>query len=100
MRVTINLARDSGPRELVQVLRAVEAVKPTRRRSLLDLLIFDPLLTVISGSVNLAFKRLERVLSQLVNLMAKKLSASWQKRRKLFRLVKNNIWVSDGQALA
>jgi hypothetical protein len=56
VRVTINLARGSGQRELVEVLRAADAVKPARRSSLNPL---DFLTAVIHVALTQVLKRLE-----------------------------------------
>ena len=61
MRVTINLARGSGRRELVEVLRAADAVKP-RRKSILDPV--DLLTDVIQGALTRALKGLETIIHQ------------------------------------
>jgi hypothetical protein len=63
MRVTINLAKGSGSRELMQVLQAVEA-RATRRSHL------DPL-TMLNVGIHkitaLALKTLEVILSKVVD---------------------------------
>jgi len=61
MRVTINLAKGSGRRELVEVLRAADAVKP-RRKSILDPV--DLLTDVMQGVSTRALKGLERIIHQ------------------------------------
>lgn len=63
MRVTINLAKGSGRRELVEVLRAADAVIP-RRKSILDPV--DLLTDVIQGAVTRALKGLERIIHRRV----------------------------------
>jgi hypothetical protein len=63
MRVTINLAKGSGPRELVEVLRATEAVKPSRRHNL-DLL--DLLNTGVQRGLSLALIGLEKAIHRQV----------------------------------
>ena len=57
MRVTINLAKGSGPRELVEVLSAADAVEPARH-SVVDPL--DILTVVVQGAFTMVLKGLER----------------------------------------
>ena len=63
VRVTINLAKGSGPRELVEVLRAAEVVKPNRRHSL-DLL--DLLTRGMQRALSLALIGLEKAIHRQV----------------------------------
>jgi hypothetical protein len=63
MRVTINLAKGSKPRELVEVLRATEAIKPGRPPTLHPL---DLLTAVVNRAVTLALRQLERIVHQYV----------------------------------
>lgn len=60
MRVTINLAKASGPRELVQVLQAVET-KATRRSHLDPVTLFS---AVIHKILALALNKLEEIIRQ------------------------------------
>jgi hypothetical protein len=60
MRVTINLAKGSGSRELMQVLQAVEA-KATQRSHLDPLTLFS---AVIHKILALALNKLEKVIRQ------------------------------------
>ena len=59
--MTINLAKGSGRRELVEVLRAADAVKP-RRKSILDPV--DLLTDAMQGALTRALKGLERIIHQ------------------------------------
>lgn len=78
MNVTIHLARGSGSREVIQVLRAVEAAKRTRRS---HLNLFDLLHTGVYRLVALAFSRLEIAVQPLVDRvcrLAEHLQKQWQ----------------------
>jgi|GEM_PF-6848836 len=102
MRVTINLAKGSGPRELVEVLRAAEAVKPTRRSHL------DPvslLTNLVHRIVTLTFNGLEGAIHQRVcgfvtRNRHKKLQIRWEKLKARLGLVKDNFWVRWCQVFA
>ena len=102
MRVTINMAKDSGPRELVEVLRAADAVKPTRHPHL------DPvgfLTNLIHRVVTLAFNRLEsaihrRICGFVTRNRHKKLQVRWEKLKVRLRLVKDKFWARCCQVFA
>ena len=76
MKVTINLARHSGNRELVQVLRAAEAVKPSRRS---HLNLYNPLILTVEKIVDLGIKLLEGFVERTLTFLCSRSKAYWNR---------------------